>query len=648
MGEATLETKVTKVEKDVDKAYKSINAVRVYLRDLEDRLMDAFLQAARTFSTTVDEEDLKLFIQEFIKKPYFVLPRKQNEWWLVVPRFITLEFGMLVAQEGPWNIFLVNKYIAMIQQVPEELREEIDLSTPFNGITIEDGLLHIQAPERDDVVDVHKRYKKYLGKIQDTATINIKKGMLFEAMAALIRDGILPYQHVSVPKSLYHTEAEIKKRLKGKEQTLKLRDYQARDRDIVLEAGAAGIFYPMGGGKSFIALDLIARLKGEKLVLVPNATVAEHWREYLEVYLNVDPSEVTIMVYHVGNAKKVLGKKWAMVAFDEVATLPADTHLQFANVEAFARVFMTATPVRGDGREDLIFALCRNPLGVNWKYFLEHGLVKFPIVNVSVERDESAKLQKLHDLLDPEKKTLVFVDKIAYGRMLAKKYNIPFVSGSTKREDRLQIMRANQWVVVSRIADFGVSMKNIQMVIEADINWASQQQATQRAGRMFHSEEEGSYHGLMTARSYVKLKDRYLLMYSRGLKVRVHLAGDLPADLAAFVKKQTSSKRATTAKKPKSIPKTKKEPVDTSQYPQFDERRKIDTKLIQDILSSEYSKKRAGLFVYEVRAIMKHNHIKGSDTRIVHDIVFKLWDDGKIGGRTEGNKRKYFPQDGFG
>jgi hypothetical protein len=641
---------ISDAETKVKGAYKSIDDVKIYLRDLEDKLMRAFTEAARTFSSTVDEDDLKLFIEEFIKKPYFVLPRGSNEWWLVVPRFITLEFGMLVAQEGAWNIFIVNKYIAMIQQVPEELREEIDLTTPFNGITIDDGLLHIEAPDRDDVTEVHARYKKYLGKIRDTATIQIKKGMLFEAMAALIRDGILPYKPVPVPKTIYHTDAEIKKRLKGKKGILELHDYQANDRDIVLETGAAGIFYPMGGGKSFLALDLIARLKGEKLVLVPNATVAEHWREYIENFLTIDPSEVTILVYHVDNAKKVLGKKWAMVAFDEVATLPANTHLQFANVDAYARIFMTATPIRGDKREDLIFALCRNPLGVNWKYFLENGLVKFPTINVWVERDEEAKLKLLDELLDPEKKTLIFVDKIVYGKMLAKRYNIPFVHGATKRGERLDIMRNNQWVIVSRIADFGVSMKDLQMVIEADINWSSQQQATQRAGRTFHSEEEGTYHGIMTAAKHVKVKDRYLLMFSRGLKIKERLSADLPADLAAFVKKQKASTRSSgkSSKKSKPIPAApKKDPIDTRLYPELDERSKIDEKLIKKILKSSYAKSRKGLFINEIRAIMKFNNIKGHDTRAVHDLVYKLFTGFKISGKMDGSKRKYYPEDGY-
>ncbi|MFM2005295.1 MAG: hypothetical protein RLZZ09_950 [Pseudomonadota bacterium] len=57
-----------------------------------------------------------------------------------------------------------------------------------------------------------------------------------------------------------------------------LRDYQKRAIQAILEAGGGVIQAPTGSGKTFTALNLIARLGQRTLVLVRNRDLAEQWR----------------------------------------------------------------------------------------------------------------------------------------------------------------------------------------------------------------------------------------------------------------------------------------------------------------------------------------------------------------------------------
>ncbi len=100
----------------------------------QSKLIEAFTQAAKTFDSTINPDRLQSFIEAFVKKPYFVIQISEKEWWLVVPSFVTLEFGYLLAQEGAWNIFVVNQYSGMIQDIPEEFKREIELAKPFGDM----------------------------------------------------------------------------------------------------------------------------------------------------------------------------------------------------------------------------------------------------------------------------------------------------------------------------------------------------------------------------------------------------------------------------------------------------------------------------------------------------------------------------------
>lgn len=635
-----------------EKAEKSWKKLERYSAKQAEAITNTLVDAARTLGVTAKAEDVRTWAEEFRDQPIITMPKGKNEIWLWAPKFVPLEFGFLYGQDGPWNLFIVNKYSALIQEVPTILEDVLDLSTPFNGIVVDEfeGTLQIERPDVDDARDVKSRYDKYLTKIKDDSTILVKKGMEFEIQAALLRDGILPYKSRPIPDGLF----------RDTEPKFELRDYQQRDWNIFLETSAIGVFYPMGTGKSFLIMRAIQVLKGKKLIMVPNGTLARQWYDYVLEYTTLEEGdvsfenkdigkvEVSIVIYNKANIKKVTGIDWVFIGFDEVSTLVADTHLQFlTKTKAKTRIFATATPMREDGREDLIFASCGRPLGVDWKYFLENDLIKQPKIDIWVEEDKEAKMTKMDELIDDDKRTIIFCDGISLGKKISKKYGVKFIYGKTPKGDRMRLIHQSldehNLVVVSRIGDLGISMKFIDVILEIDYNKGSRQQETQRVGRLFHSEEEGQYHAIMTARDYYKHKKRFLGLWAKRIDYDVTFSDDLPDDLSSYISKRKRKKRKRRSKR-KEVPDSRKL-EDTSKYAMLDDRDPLDDDMIKAVLSSDLAKEHNGLKMEQIQDNLRFCEIKGAGTRKARRLVYRMYDARKISRRrdSDGRHRYYVP-----
>ena len=607
-------------------AQEKFENVQLFIDQMQSKLVEAFTQAAKTFDSTINPDRLQSFIEAFVKKPYFVIPMSEKEWWLVVPSFVTLEFGYLLAQEGAWNIFLVNQYSGMIQDIPEEFKRELELAKPFGDMEIKGDKLILKS-SADDVREVQSTFAEFLGAVKDKKTILIQKGKEIELFAALVRQGILPFKFNKVKEKHKHKESRF---------TAKLHDYQQKDYDIFENStGAVGLTYPMGGGKSFPVLKAISDLIGKKLILVPNHSVGANWKLYVlehttipedQIATDFSPKaleeslkkEIHIMVYHQANYDKIKDIHYIFACFDEAPSVITEERIKFAmqlNIEY--RMTITGTPFREDGYEDLIYAIMVKPLGVDWQYFIDNDLIKTPEIKIWVEADLEAKMIRLGELIDFKKKTLIFCDNKKMGYEIAKRYDIPFVSGDVKKADeRIQIIRDSKVVVVSRVGDMGISIKDIEVIIEIDFLFGSRQQATQRVGRLFHSEEEGIYHVLMTALEYVKYKKRFLELYRHGLKIKIEKSSELPFDLtqvADQVKSVSKRKKRTTAetKPKKKTRKSKFDPTELAKKIPLSERQEIDSALILYLLNSDHAKEKGGMSTTAMRAVIEGNHLDG-------------------------------------
>ena len=259
-------------------------------------------------------------------------------------------------------------------------------------------------------------------------------------------------------------------------------------------------------------------MKGRKLVVVPTLTLKEQWIENLRNYTNI-AYEVQVETYHAFN--RIKGNEYVLTIYDECQHLPANTFIRLATINTKYRMGFSGSPYREDGRVNYIIALTGYPIGLAWEKFFELGIIKKPTITLFVVPTLRDKLRKLNELLTKELgKTVIFCDSIDLGKRIAKEHNLIFVFGETT--NRLEKIRENEIVVVSRVGDEGMSIPEIDTLIEVDFLYGSRMQESQRSGRLLHSKKEATNHYiLMTEEELEKYGKRLLALYEKGYRINI-------------------------------------------------------------------------------------------------------------------------------
>lgn len=463
--------------------------------------------------------DLKLeYVDAFLKRPYRLIPvpRRRDTWELHVPRFVPGSWGYCIQQDDAWNVFLVNRYMDWLGELPEAVKKQLGFKTP---LPLELKGDYLTGP-RNALDQAHGKYRSFIKKREEKGLV-INKKRAFELIAALVKDGILPFTVQNVPK-----EDLIERPV-----DFTLRPYQKDAWKTFLKYSNIGVFYPASVGKTMIGIWAMTHLKPPHLVVVPTRILQEQWNSRIEAHTDLKPEEYTVCTYHA--ALRKYGKRnWGLLIIDETHHLPSNQFSKLSLIPHKYTMGLTASPQREDQREEYIFALTGKPVGLGWEYFRKLDIIQSPVCNVWIVKTFTAKLLKIGSLLAEKKKTLVFSDSIEIGKTIAKRFDLPFVYGQTG-SGRLAIIdeamsddSKNPAAVVSRVADEGVSLPEIEMVIEASWLYGSRRQELQRFTRLLHSQKAvGEHHILMTLDEYLHDRKRLFSIMDKGFDVRIHREG---------------------------------------------------------------------------------------------------------------------------
>jgi DNA excision repair protein ERCC-3 len=442
-------------------------------------------------------------IDGFLKEPYVIIPKRENEFYVIAPKWVDFQIGWLERTTHSYNIFVVNRYIPWLAPVPEALKQKLKFQTPL-PLKVIDGVI-LTGKEHQD--EAWNKYGKYLRSREGKDRIRIKQGREFELIAQMIEDGILPF----IPKTVESEDLRDWAKIT-------LRPYQIEAWSEFLDKGACGIYWSFGAGKSFFGVYALARIKGSKLVVVPTLTLQEQWEERIQKYIPESRHEVQIATYHA--YEKLRNKEFTLIVFDECQHLPANTFIRLSTIKTKYRLGFSGSPFREDRRENYIFALTGFPIGMAWDELIKRQVVKMPIFKLFILSNQREKLKKLDELLKLPVKTIIFCDSIEFGERIAKTFEIPFIYGATK--ERLELIRQADISVVSRVGDEGISLPDIERVIEVSFLFSSRMQESQRFGRLMHSlKEEPEHIILMTEEEMEKYGKRLNAIYERGGRIEV-------------------------------------------------------------------------------------------------------------------------------
>lgn len=449
-------------------------------------------------------------LESFFDVPYAMLPKGRNEVWVIVPKFVPFQLGYLDRQTESYNIFVVNKYVDWISPLPEDIKSKVGIRSRFKSAVIMGNVLELHDEKECD--EAQKAYSGLLAKRLDERRLQIKRGKEFEMLASLIDDGNLPFVRTPVEEG----------DLRSPPKKITLRDYQMRAWDVFKDTGKIGVYWPPSAGKTYLSLYAGERINGNKLVVVPSTTLKEQWRQRIEKYCRY-PDEWDVQTYQLLTGRK----NWiygigniALTIFDEAHHLPANSFSRLATINTKYRIGLSASPYREDGRIDYIFALTGFPVGLKWQELISMGVIEEPDIKVIVYPDELEKEKGLYSLIpNYAGDIIIFCDSIRLGKRLSEVLGVPFIYGGTK--DRMELLRHNRIVIMSRVGDEGVSLPGLETVIEFDFFGGSRRQEVQRVGRVMHGEKKGEHIILMTDLELAKYEKRLYSLEEQGFKIDV-------------------------------------------------------------------------------------------------------------------------------
>ena len=307
-----------------------------------------------------------------------------------------------------------------------------------------------------------------------------------------------------------------------------------------------GVYWPPGEGKMFFGAWAASRIPGRHLILVNTATLRDQWARFFAAHCRYGADAVElksphgrlVRVYdrdgHVRCTIEILtyatradlsAELFELVIFDEAHYLPGNRAHRFALAPARYRIGMTGTPYREDGRAGLLDMLIGQGDSASWSEILADRQRPAPPIRVCVVDDQEAKLREAGNRISGRRRGIVFIERISEGRELARRTGLPFIHGETSARRRLEVLRDNRRVIMSRVGDHGLDVQDLQFVVEFGFFRGSRMQQLQRYGRLLHATGRSHYLILMTREEFSRHAKRLSALEEQGLRFRISVIG---------------------------------------------------------------------------------------------------------------------------
>jgi DNA excision repair protein ERCC-3 len=478
--------------------------------------------------------------RDFMDRPYAVIPTTKREergaggeksYLLVSPKWTSFRAGWLESQTETYNIFRIDRYAAWSGLVPDELKEDLDLTPRYSTIKILQNGDYLVGNELE-IENAWERYRDYLLRKEKNIGIRIKSAASarFNLASKLISDGVIPWISRTVNQSWRWSS------------NISLRPYQKEAMDFFVSHGTTTLVYPFGAGKTLFGVQAISCVSDRTLVVVPSVSHIAVWQKYIEEHLlknnNDSKPKPRVALLYGGSKKDALkysdiiistyesalthltNQRFKLLIFDECHHFPANTYSRLAFLDADYRLGLSGSPYREDGRSELIYVLSGHPYGSDWDRLFEEGWVRRPEIMLHIT---SAKIALLQSLLQSLKgNTVVFSDSLTLGEEASRIAGLPFIFGEHTLKERIEALNKHKRFVCSRIFDEGMDMPDVKNIIELDFLGGSRRQQLQRVGRLMHSIIDGvEYHLLMSPEELQKYEKRLYGLYSRQFKIKV-------------------------------------------------------------------------------------------------------------------------------
>jgi DNA excision repair protein ERCC-3 len=435
------------------------------------------------------------------------------------------------------------------QNVPADIEE---LVSRYGRVRLErkNGQLRLVTADRPLLEELARQrgVRDYLGERLDETSLAID-----DANRGVLKQALISVGYPAEDLAGYTPGAAMQIALRDQTRAREpfyVRDYQQAAVSAFYaggdsRGGSGVIVLPCGSGKTIVGLAALAALQTETLILTTSTTAVEQWRRELLDKTDLDPAligtytgdsktlaPVTLATYQIVTYRpKKDGdfphfplfdrRDWGLIIYDEVHLLPAPVFRITAQIQARRRLGLTATLVREDQREEDVFSLIGpKKYDVPWRVLESNGWIaearcheirlslsgelrmeyalaewreKFRLASENPAKDDlvAALLERFDG---PDDRVLVIGQYIKQLRRLAKRFDVPLITGQTPNPERQELydnLRSGKLrrLVLSKVGNFAIDLPDANIMIQVSGTFGSRQEEAQRLGRILRPKE---------------------------------------------------------------------------------------------------------------------------------------------------------------
>jgi DNA excision repair protein ERCC-3 len=341
---------------------------------------------------------------------------------------------------------------------------------------------------------------------------------------------------------------------------LALRAYQKEAAEALVGGKGPGtgfgtVVLPCGSGKTLVGMAVMSMLKTSTLIITTNISAVHQWiaelldktalaaediSEYSGAAKDIRP--VTVATYQIltwrpekegayPHFELFRKRDWGLIIYDEVHLLPAPVFRVVAELQAIRRLGLTATLVREDGLQGMVFSLVGpKRYDVPWKELEASGwIAKAECVEIRVDLPKELEIAYAVSApreryriasTNPAKVELAarltarfasdqilvigqYLDQLS---KIARALPAPLITGKMPVSERDALYGAFRRgeirvLVVSKVANFAIDLPDASLAVQVSGAFGSRQEEAQRLGRILRPKERVSRFITLVTRS---------------------------------------------------------------------------------------------------------------------------------------------------
>jgi len=172
-------SEVEKLRSAVQNAEQQFSEIETKIQQMRESLQTKFKTVLEKHQVSQINEE---YLEGFFEEPYVMIPKRGHEWYVIVPKWLNMQVGYLEHSSKSYNIFIVNKYVQWLSEIPETLREKLKFPKAL-PLKVFDGMLLTGSELQNQIFE---KYRDYVTSRSGKDRIKIKPGYEFKLIAQLI------------------------------------------------------------------------------------------------------------------------------------------------------------------------------------------------------------------------------------------------------------------------------------------------------------------------------------------------------------------------------------------------------------------------------------------------------------------------------